>query len=76
MASKGTTFRVALRPGTRRILPDTPEGRLIDLEETAKAHIRAKVEQPFRDIKEQFGIRKTRLVDMAKTIARSAYLPH
>jgi len=37
-----------MRPGKRRVLPDTPEGRLDDLVETAKAHIRAKVEHPFR----------------------------
>ena len=37
-----------------------------DLVETAKAHIRAKVEHPFRVIKEQFGSRKTRLRGMAK----------
>jgi hypothetical protein len=30
-----------MRPGKRRMLPDTPEGRLDDLIETAKAHIRA-----------------------------------
>ena len=66
MAGKSTTFRVALRPGKRRVLPNTPEGRLLDLVETAKAHIRAKVEHPFRVIKEQFGFRKTRLRGIAK----------
>jgi len=50
MAGKSTTFRVAMRPGKRRVLPDTPDGRLLDLVETAKAHIRAKVEHPFRVI--------------------------
>jgi IS5 family transposase len=38
---------VAMRHGKRRVLPDTPEGRLADLVETAKAHIRAKGEHPF-----------------------------
>ena len=38
---------VAMRPGKRRVLPDTPEGRLDDLVETAKAHIRSKGEYPF-----------------------------
>ena len=37
MAGKSTTFRVAMRPGKRRVLPDTPEGRLLDLVETALA---------------------------------------
>jgi IS5 family transposase len=49
-----------MRPGQRRALPDTPEGRLEDLVETAKAHLRAKVEHPFRVIKCQFGFQKTR----------------
>ena len=35
-----------------------------DLIETAKAHIRAKVEHPFRVIKRQFGFQKTRLRGM------------
>jgi IS5 family transposase len=50
MAGKTTEFRVAMRPGKRRDLQDTPEGRLKDLIETAKAHIRSKVEHPFRVI--------------------------
>jgi len=54
-------FRVAMRPGKRRVLPDTPEGRLDDLVETAKAYIRAKEERPFRVIKQPFGFRKIRL---------------
>ena len=51
-------MRIAMKPGQRRVLPDTPEGRLLDLVEAAKAHIRAKVEHPFRIIKCQFGFRK------------------
>jgi IS5 family transposase len=57
---------VAKRPGKRRALTDTPEGRLDDLVEAAKAHIRAKGEQPFRVIKRQFGSQKTRLRGMLK----------
>ncbi len=66
MQGRGIGFRVAMRPGKRRVLPDTPEGRLDDLVETAKAHIRAKVEHPFRVIKQQFGFQKTRLRGMLK----------
>lgn len=55
-----------MRPGKRRVLPDTPEGRLDDLVETGKAHMRAKVEHPFRVIKWQFGFQKTRLRGMLK----------
>lgn len=50
MQGRGIGFRVAMRPGKRRVLPDTPEGHVDDLIETAKAHIRAKVEHPFRVI--------------------------
>jgi IS5 family transposase len=66
MEGKGIGFRVAMRPGKRRGLPDTPEGRVEDLIETAKAHIRAKVEHPFRVMKRQFGFQKTRLRGMLK----------
>ena len=37
-----------------------------DLVETAKAHIRSKVEHPFRVVKQQFGFQKTKLRGMAK----------
>lgn len=66
MQGKAIGFRVAMRPVKRRALPDTPNGRLDDLIETAKAHIRAKGEAPFRVIKRQFGFQKTRLRDMLK----------
>ncbi|NDD45342.1 MAG: IS5 family transposase [Synechococcaceae bacterium WB9_4xB_025] len=66
MQGRGIGFRVAMRPGNRRALPDTPEGRVDDLIETAKAHFRAKVEHPFRVIKRQFGFQKTRLRGMLK----------
>jgi transposase, IS5 family len=45
-------FRIAMKPGQRRVLPETPEGR------TAKAHFRAKVEHTFCAIKGQFVFRK------------------
>jgi IS5 family transposase len=37
MAGHAAPFRVAMRPGKRRALPDTPEGLLADLGETALA---------------------------------------
>jgi len=40
-----------MKPGQRRVLPDSAEGRLFDLIEAAKMHFRAKVEDPFRIIK-------------------------
>ena len=66
MAGTAAEFRVAMRPGKRRRLADTPDGRLQDQIETAKAHIRSKVEHPFRMIKQQFGFQKTRLRGLAK----------
>jgi transposase, IS5 family len=66
MEGRGIGFRVAMRPGKRRALPDTPDGRVDDLIETAKAHIRAKVEHPFRVMKRQFGFEKTWLRGMFK----------
>jgi IS5 family transposase len=56
MAGKSTAFRFARRHGKRRVLPDTPDGRLLDFVETVKANIRAKVDHPFRAIKQQFGL--------------------
>ena len=53
-------------PAKRRCLPDTPEGRLQDPIETAKAHIRSKGEHPFRVIKQPFGFHKSRLRGLAK----------
>ena len=66
MTDTTADFRIALRPGKRRALPNTPDGHLLDLIETAKAHIRSKVEHPFRVIKQQFGFQKTRLRGLAK----------
>jgi IS5 family transposase len=47
MEGKGIGSRVAMRPVKRRALPDTPEGQVDDLIETAKTHIRANDEHPF-----------------------------
>jgi IS5 family transposase len=66
IAGKTAEFRVSMRAGKRRALPDTAEGKLVDLVETAKAHIRSKVEHPFRVFNQQFGFQKTRLRGFAK----------
>ena len=60
------TWHIALRPGTRRALPETPLGQLLEKIEYAKARIRAKVEHPFRIVKRQFGYFKTRYRGLAK----------
>jgi IS5 family transposase len=66
LAGHSAVFRVAMRPGKRLALPETPDGRLQDLIEAAKAHVRAKVEHPFRVIKHQFGFQKTCLRGLSK----------
>lgn len=66
MEGKSAEFRVMMRLGKRRALPDTADGKLQDLIETAKAHVRAKVEHSFRVIKQQFGFHRTLLRGMAK----------
>jgi IS5 family transposase len=60
MARKSSHFRVAIRPGKRRALAETAEGKRQDLIETAKAYICLKDPNPFRVIKQQFGFQKTR----------------
>ena len=64
------TWHIAMRPGTRRILPDTPLGRLLEKIEYAKAQIRAKVEHPFHVIKNLFKHRKVRYQGLAKNAAQ------
>jgi IS5 family transposase len=70
MEGKNKSFRTAMRPGKRKLLPETPEGWVDEWCERAKAHIRAKVEHPFRVIKQQFGFQKTRLRGMAKNSSK------
>ena len=50
MAGRPIECRVAMWPGRRRALPDNQDGRVLDLVEAAKAHIRAKVAHPFQVI--------------------------
>jgi len=51
----------------RWALQDKPDGRLLDLVETAKAHINAQVEHQFRVIKKQFSFGTTRLHGIARS---------
>jgi len=66
LAGYSAVFRVAIRPCIRRAPPDTPDGRMQALIEAAKAHVRVKVEHPFRVIRQQFSFQKTRLRGLAK----------
>lgn len=64
-------WNVAMMAGKRRALDKgTLEGRLLDELETVKARIRAKVEHPFRVVKQQFGHVKVRYRGLAKNTAQ------
>lgn len=64
------TWHVAMRPGKRKLLPETPLGELMEKVEQAKASIRAKVEHPFHVVKNLFHHRKTRYKGLAKNTAQ------
>jgi IS5 family transposase len=65
-----TRWHVALRPGKRKALTDTAQGRLEERIERAMASIRAKVEHPFHIIKNLFGLKKVRYRSLAKNTAQ------
>lgn len=56
-----TQWHVAMRPGKRRALdPERLLHQLLEKTERLTASVRAKVEHPFRVIKQQFGYAKVR----------------
>ena len=64
-----------MRPGKRRALDKTRKvDALVDQLEQIKTSIRAKVEQPFRVIKRQFGHLKVRYRGLAKNTAQLTLL--
>ena len=63
-------WHVGMRPGQRRALPDSVEGHILDAFERLKAQVRAKVEHPFRIIKNIFGLRKVRYRGLEKNTAQ------
>ena len=63
-------WHVALRPGKRRALPDTEQGRMDEQIEKLKASVRAKVEHPFHIIKNIFQLKKVRYKGLAKNTAQ------
>lgn len=68
-------WHVAMRPGKRRVLDKMREShRLVDHLEKLKASVRAKVEHPFRVVKQQFGYAKVRYRGLAKNTARLTML--
>ena len=72
---KKVKWNVAMRPGKRRALdPDRLSHWFIEEREHLKASIRAKVEHPFRVVKQQFGYAKVRYRGLAKNTARLTVL--
>lgn len=65
-----TQWEVAMRPGKRRVLPDTPLGRIQEQIEKLKASVRAKVEHPFHIVKNLFGMKKVRYRGLFKNTAQ------
>jgi len=65
--AQGPTWHVAMRPGKRKMLnPFIEPEFMAERVEKMKASIRAKVEHPFRVIKQQFGFTKVRYRGLAK----------
>jgi IS5 family transposase len=68
-------WHVAMRPGKRRALDKSRKSdRLREKAEKLKASVRAKVEHPFRVVKQQFGYAKVRYRGLAKNTARLTML--
>ena len=66
-----TKWQVAMRPGKRKALDLKQEQhKLLDKAEKIKASVRAKVEHPFRVIKQQFGYAKLRYRGLQKNTDR------
>ena len=68
-------WHVAMRPGKRKALdPKRELHKLLEKVERLKASVRAKVEHPFRVIKQQFGYAKLRYRGLQKNTARLTML--
>ena len=64
-----------MQPGKRKALDTTKKwARLLEKAEQIKASVRAKVEHPFRVVKQQFGHAKVRYRGLAKNTARLTML--
>ncbi|RFC39135.1 MAG: hypothetical protein DID90_2727552393 [Candidatus Nitrotoga sp. LAW] len=59
-----------MRPGKRKALPKTTEGKLLEKVEHTKVSIRAKVEHPFHVVKNLFLHCKARYRGLAKHTAQ------
>lgn len=64
-------WNIAMRPGKRKALDKSLlKNHLADQVQTINARIRAKVEHPFRVIKQQFGFTRVRYKGLAKNTAQ------
>lgn len=61
---------IAMRPGKRKVLTQSADDRWVETVEKVKAKIRAKVEHPFRVIKQQFGFSKVRYKGLSKNTSQ------
>jgi transposase, IS5 family len=66
----GVGWHVAMRPGKRKQQKHTLWGVITKQAEKLKASVRAKVEDPFRVIKRQFGHTKVRYLGLKKNTAQ------
>lgn len=72
---KSVRVNIAMRPGKRKTLdPKRELHQLLEKAEKLKASIRAKVEHPFRLIKQQFGYAKVRYRGLKKNTDRLTML--
>ena len=75
MQGRDVRWHVAMRPGKRKALDQqSPLHRTLEQLEKLKASVRAKVEHPFRIVKQQFGYAKVRYRGLAKNTARLTML--
>ena len=68
--AKGPEWHIAMQPGKRKQLSDSPLGKMLEKVEKLKASIRAKVEHPFHVIKNLFRHKKARYKGLAKNQAQ------
>ena len=73
--AQGPAWFVAMQPGKRKALDTTKKwAQMLEKAEQLKASVRAKVEHPFRVVKQQFGYAKVRYRGLAKNTARLTML--
>lgn len=68
--NRDVNWWIAMRPGKRKTLTHSTDDRWSETVEKVKAKIRAKVEHPFRVIKQQFGFSKVRYKGLEKNTSQ------